>query len=148
MLCGAFFAGWLVWGSVPAVLAGLRLEGAVQQWQQGAPYLPKRNYKAAFVFQRSFLESGNLELWGTLGLRRHDPMTVHLLKSGSQVDDHSLETVPVYENWYGRIQVRVVTVRIFVAWENITVNRNLQIFPGRVLPALRSVYGIRWSLWN
>ena len=147
-LSGEINEGWEVWGSVPAVLAGLRLEGSVQQWQQGAPYLPKRNYKAAFVFQRSFLESGNLELWGTLGLRGHDPMTVHVLKNGSQADDHSLETVPVYENWYGRIQVRVVTVRIFVAWENITVNRNLQMFPGRVLPALRSVYGIRWSLWN
>jgi hypothetical protein len=75
-------------------------------------------------------------------------MTVHILKRGSEAEDHSLETVPVYENWYGRIHVRVVTVRIFVAWENITINRNLQMFPGRVLPALRSVYGIRWSLWN
>ncbi|MBU00264.1 MAG: hypothetical protein CME14_03060 [Gemmatimonadetes bacterium] len=148
LLSGAISEGWEAWGSLPAVLAGLRLEGSVQQWQKDAPYLPKRNYKAALVYQRSFLESGNLELWGTLGVRGHDPMTVHVLKRGSEAEDHSLETVPVYENWYGRIQVRVVTVRIFVAWENITINRNLQMFPGRVLPALRSVYGIRWSLWN
>ena len=148
LLSGVINEGWELWGSLPAVLAGLRLEGSVQQWQKDAPYLPKRNYKAALIYQRSFLESGNLELWGTLGVRGHDPMTVHVLKRGSEAEDHSLETVPVYENWYGRIQVRVVTVRIFVAWENITVNRNLQMFPGRVLPALRSVYGIRWSLWN
>ena len=148
LLSGAINEGWEVWGSLPAVLAGLRLEGSVQQWQKDAPYLPKRIYKAALVYRRSFLESGNLELWGTLGVRGHGPMTVHVLKRGSEAEDHSLETVPVYENWYGRIQVRVVTVRIFVAWENITINRNLQMFPGRVLPALRSVYGIRWSLWN
>ena len=148
LLSGAISEGWEAWGSLPAVLAGLRLEGSVQQWQKDAPYLPKRIYKAALVYRRSFLESGNLELWGTLGVRGHGPMTVHILKRGSEAEDHSLETVPVYENWYGRIQVRVVTVRIFVAWENITINRNLQMFPGRVLPALRSVYGIRWSLWN
>jgi hypothetical protein len=140
--------GWEVWGSLPAVLGGLRLEGSVQQWQEAAPYLPKKIYKAALVFHRSFLDSGNLELWGTLGVRGHDPMKVHVLRGGSEPEDRTLQTVPLYENWYGRIQVRVLTLRVFVAWENITVNRNLQTFPGRILPALRSVYGIRWSLWN
>jgi len=148
LLRGMINEGWEVRGSLPAILKGLRLEGSLQRWKTDAPYLPKRMYKAALVFQRSFLESGNLELWGTLGMRGHDPMKVHVLEAGSRAEDYSLKTVPVYENWYGRIQVRVVTVRIFVTWENITVNRNLQMFPGRVLPALRSVYGIRWLLWN
>ena len=148
LLPGMISKGWEVWGSLPAVLGGLRLEGSVQQWQEAAPYLPKKIYKAALVFHRSFLDSGNLELWGTLGVRGHDPMKVHVLRGGSEPEDRTLQTVPLYENWYGRIQVRVLTLRVFVAWENITVNRNLQTFPGRILPALRSVYGIRWSLWN
>jgi hypothetical protein len=42
----------------------------------------------------------------------------------------------------------VVTVRVFVAWENFTIRRNLQDFPDRVLPITRASYGIRWDLWN
>ena len=59
-----------------------------------------------------------------------------------------LPSVPFYQSWYARLQVRVVTVRVFIGWENLAVRRNLQDFPERVLPATRAFYGIRWTLWN
>jgi hypothetical protein len=56
--------------------------------------------------------------------------------------------VPFYQNWYGQIQARILTVRLFLTWENIAVRRNLQNFPGRLLPPQRSFFGLRWDLWN
>jgi len=41
-----------------------------------------------------------------------------------------------------------VTVRLFFSWENLSVRRNLQDFPGRLLPVTRSFFGLRWDLWN
>ena len=57
-------------------------------------------------------------------------------------------TVPFYQSWYALIQVRVLELRVFIAWENFTVRRNNRDFPGRNLPIFRAHYGIRWYLWN
>ena len=57
-------------------------------------------------------------------------------------------TVPFYQSWYGRIQARILTVRLFLGWENFTIRRNLQNYPGRVLPLTRSFFGLHWDLWN
>jgi len=59
-----------------------------------------------------------------------------------------LASVPFYQNWYARIQARIVTVRIFIGWENFAIRRDLQSFPGRLLPATRATYGLRWTMWN
>ena len=59
-----------------------------------------------------------------------------------------LDSVPFYQNWYLRMEARIVTLRLFVAWENIARRPNLQDLPGRLLPVTRAVYGIRWTMWN
>jgi hypothetical protein len=59
-----------------------------------------------------------------------------------------LASVPFYQSWYGSLEVRIVTVRAFVRWENFTIRRNLQDFPDRLLPQTRAEYGIRWTMWN
>ena len=56
--------------------------------------------------------------------------------------------VPFYQNWCVRVQVRIVTVRAYFLWENFTVRQQNQDYPGRILPATRSQYGVRWTLWN
>jgi hypothetical protein len=132
------------WASLPMPMEGLRLEGSYQQWDTDGPYLPKRIYRGAFVFHRTYLESGNFELWWSLGVRGHDPMSVFVPTGGTG----GLQTVPFYQNWYGQIQARILTVRLFLTWENIAVRRNLQNFPGRLLPPQRSFFGLRWDLWN
>ena len=59
-----------------------------------------------------------------------------------------LVTVPFFQNWYIRVQVRVVTVRVFLGWDNFTLRRNNQNYPGRTLPFARSFFGLRWTMWN
>jgi len=147
-LAGAKRAGWEFWGSVPTPMQGLRLQGSLQQWDEPGPYLPERIYRGALVFHRVYLDSENFEFWWTIGVRGNSPMTVHIL--GEEDDDglRPLETVPFYQNWYGRIQVRIVTVQIFIGWDNFIRRRNLQNFPGRVLPITRTWYGLRWTMWN
>ncbi len=152
-LAGGSRSGWEVWGRLPTPWAPLRMEGSLQQWEEGWSYLPRRTYTAALSFHDIYLETGNLEWWWTIGVRGHDPMTVRQVV-GQEVDEEGnamspeLATVPFYQNWYVRMQIRIVSVRIFIGWENFAVRRNLQNFPDRLLPITRAVYGLRWTLWN
>jgi hypothetical protein len=131
--------------SVPLpILEGLRLDGSYQQWDVDAVYLPRRIYRASFEFHRVYLESGNFELWWSLGVRGHDPSLVLAPSGGTS----GLVTVPFYQDWYGRITARILTVRLFFTWDNLAVRRNLQNFPGRLLPPTRSFFGLRWDMWN
>ncbi len=140
--------GWEAHGRVPTPLEGLDLVGSYQEWDRPGPYLPARIYRGAFDFHRVYMDSENLELRASVGVRGHDPMQVFAPPPDDDPDGTQLVTVPFYQSWDARIQVRIVTVRIFVSWENVTVRRNLQAFPGRVLPALRTSYGLRWTMRN
>lgn len=152
-LAGGKRSGWEIWGRLPTPFSPLRFEGSLQQWDQDWSYLPRRTYTAALVFHDTYLQSGNLEWWWTIGVRGHDRMTVRQVV-GEEVDDEGnvlgpeLASVPFYQNWYARIQLRIVSMRIFIAWENFSVRRSLQNYPDRLLPITRAVYGIRWTLWN
>jgi hypothetical protein len=139
--------GWEAQGSIPGPIDGLRIVGAYQEWDVPGPYLPRRIYRGALDFHRDLMDTGNLELWAYLGVRGHDPMEVFATPGGDP-GATGLVTVPFFQSWDGRVQIRIVTVRIFVSWENAFVRRNLQAFPGRVLPALRTSYGIRWTMRN
>jgi len=133
------------------LLDGLGLNGDLTQWDEGARYLPKRAYQIGLAFHNRYLPTGNLELWWSLGVEGRDPMLV-------PVGDHALPepapgeaipvTVPFSQSWYALIQVRILQLRVFVAWENFTMRRNNQDFPDRTLPVFRAHYGIRWHLWN
>ena len=136
---------------LPLFFDGLALTGSVQLWDEGAPYLPRRSYQAVFVFHDVFLESGNFELWASLGVEGRDPMEVPVPDPQAPVpgeEDPVPALVPFYQSWHGFIQARVLAVRLWIAWENFTVRRNNQDYPGRVLPIYRTSYGVRWNLWN
>lgn len=145
--------GFEVAGRIPLsfLLAGLGFSGDLTTWDEGARYLPKRTYRGGFVFHNQYLPTGNLEVWGSLGVEGRDPMLV-------PVGDPALPepapgqvlpiTVSSFQSWHALIQVRVLQLRLFVAWENFTAHRDNQDFPGRTLPIFRAHYGIRWHLWN
>jgi hypothetical protein len=135
------------WGSLPTPWRSLRLEGSYQWWESEGPYLPKQTYQGALVFHRTYLESGNFELWWSVGVRGHDPMLVFVAEDGLG-GAAGLQRVPFFQSWYGRITARIVSVRLFFTWDNFTRRENLQDFPGRVLPLTRSFFGLRWDLWN
>lgn len=154
LLPGAERSGWEVWGTVPVpIMDGLRIKGSLQRWDAAGPYLPEQIYKGGFEFHKVLKESGNAELWWALGVRGRDPMTIHSVAE-ERLDDETGETsfdyttVPFFQSWYARIQIRIVSMRIFIGWENFARRSNLQDFPDRVLPVTRSFYGIRWTLWN
>ncbi len=151
-LPGGTRTGWEALGSIPLV-RGLHVEGSLQEWDKAWSYLPKRVYRGALVFHNTFMKTHDLEIWASVGVRGRDPMSVRQLQdvvtdSATGRTTFSLATVPFYQDWYGMLQIRVVTVRIFLAWDNIGLRPRLQDIPGRVLPLTRAVYGVRWTMWN
>ncbi len=126
---------------------GLTLEGSLQWWDEAGPYLPKNIYRGSFEYHEIFKETGNLEVWFSVGVRGHDPMLT-FVDDLIEVDGTGLQEVPFYQSWYGHIQVRVVTVRLWLGMDNVTLRRNNQAYPGRRLPFARSFFALRWDLWN
>jgi hypothetical protein len=167
--------GFEVSARVPLYPEGLAVVGWWQKWDQaedvwstptdttGDPellpeekipwrYLPRQSYQASLSFHNTFLPTGNLEVWFDVGARGRDPMAVPFMEEVSQgvgEDPRMVPTlVPFYQSWFIRLQIRIVTVRAFFMWENFTVRQRNQDFPNRILPATRSLYGVRWTLWN
>lgn len=131
------------------------LTGEAMPWR----YLPRQTYQASLSFHDTFKPTGNLEIWFDLGVRGRDPMALPFDSENQDVLDllAGLEEeeerfvpamAPFYQSWYVRLQFRIVTVRAFIMWENFTLRQQNQDFLGRVLPASRSLYGVRWTLWN
>jgi hypothetical protein len=60
----------------------------------------------------------------------------------------ALLTVPFYQSWYFDLQVRIVSVRLFLRVDNIANRVENRDFPGVPLPGLRAMYGVRWILLN
>ncbi len=137
--------GFEVSGSLPLspLMTGLALRGSAQLWNETAVwrYLPKLTYHARLAYHRTFLESGNLELWTDIGARGRDPMQVPSATAGA-------DAAPFQQSWFARLQIRVSSVRLFILVDNLTVRKENQDYPDRVQPRLRSTYGIRWTLWN
>ena len=147
---GGGHQGWEAAASLPLpILRGLHVEGSYQEWARPWSYMPARIYRGAAVYHRTFMESGNFEMWVDMGVVGRDEMTVRqLVDDGTGTGDLVYGAVPFYQSWYGRLQLRIVTVRIFLGWDNFTIRRDLQDFPDRLLPITRAFYGIRWTMWN
>ncbi len=131
---------------LPVGFDGLSLVGSLLDWEAEGVYRPKRRYTGGFDFHNVY-KSGSLELWSSLVVQGRDRMLL------PQVDPRTGESaelfeVPFQQNWDFWIQVRVLTVRIFIRSENLTLRRQNQDFPGRLLPQTRTVYGVRWTLRN
>jgi hypothetical protein len=141
--------GFEALASIPLnpVLSGLRASGSLQFWDETTTwrYLPQQTYQGRIHYHNVFLESENLELWTDVGVRGRDAMAIPTLSS---TDPSGLARVRSQQSWFARVQVRVVSVRVFVLWENFTVRDRNQDFPDRLQPHTRALYGIRWTLWN
>lgn len=150
VLPGGKRKGWEVSAVLPLWPGGLALKGTAQRWDDAEEwrYLPLQSWTAALDFQRTFLASRNLEILATLGVQGRDPMLVPLLSDESTEEDPMVARVPWAQTLYARLQIRVLTVRLFVVADNLTRLDTLQDYPGRLLPNQRIVTGVRWTLWN
>jgi hypothetical protein len=133
---------------IPLPLSGFVLEGAVQSWDDGFAYLPKSLWDGALTYHGIFKESQNLELWGSLGVTHRDLMSLSILEVGGDPTVPNLAMVPVSEEWYTHIQVRIVTLNLFVRWENMLGKANNLDFPDRTQARIRTIYGVSWIMNN
>jgi len=140
--------GFEATASIPLPLSGFVLEGAVQAWNGDLAYLPERLWDGALRYHGIFKESRNLELWGGLGVTTRRRMPIGILESGGDPAVPDLIVVPLSEEWYVHIQVRVVTLNFFIRWENIRGKSDNVDFPNRQQPRFRTLYGIRWVMSN
>lgn len=132
---------------IPFPWEGFMLQGAVQAWDQDLPYLPRRLWDGTVTYHGVFKESRNLELWGGLGVTSRDLMPIGIPESGGGAVPN-LIVVPRSEEWYVHIQVRVVTLNLFIRWENVRRKADNIDFPDRQQPQARTLYGVRWTMNN
>lgn len=130
---------------LPILLDGLALTGSLMQWETGGFYRPRRRYTGGVDFHDVF-KNGNLEFWASFQVQGRDAMLLPWPETSE--DPVTWTVVPFHQSWDLWLQVRVLTVRIFIRSENVTLRPFNQDFPDRLLPQTRSVYGVRWTLWN
>ena len=140
--------GFEATASIPLPLRGFVLEGAVQAWNGDLAYLPKRLWDGALTYHGIFKESRNLELWGGVGVTGRHPMPLGILEPGGDPAVPDLIMVRRSEEWYVHVQVRIVTLNIFVRWENVRRKSDNIDFPDRQQPQTRTLYGVRWTMNN
>jgi hypothetical protein len=143
---GGTRTGIEVQGRLPLnfVLNGLAVQGTGHFWEEGPAwrYLPERGWTGQVSWYRSGYD-GDFEAWVDVGVRGRDRMATGLPGAGGE-----FETAPYLQSWFGRLQFRVATVRVFVQWENLAFKDDNADLPGRFQPQTRAMYGVRWTMWN
>lgn len=136
---GGTVQGWEASARVPSPWRPLALEASYSAWPAGERwiYLPDRSWRLALDYHHLPMESGNLELFARLETHHRGSMAVPA--------PDGLAQVPGMTVWDFTFQVRVLSVRAFMRWENLTHQRDLFDFPGRVFPGQRLVYGVKWE---
>jgi len=137
-------SGFEVSGSLALPVEGFTVEGSLQQWDKEGVLRPGRIYRGGLTFHDTFYPTGNLEITGSFLVEGRDPM---LLAIPDPVRGGPVR-VPFYQSWNAYLQIRVVSVRLFIRWDNLFIRTNNQDLPDRILPRTRAMYGVRWTLVN
>jgi len=148
--------GWELTGHIPLRPRGLQFVGEVQLWEHQDSvtplYFPDHVYRGSLSFHRVFRESGNFEMWVDLGAQGRSRMNVPLgvLPEPYAEDEPALvpDVVPFYQSWFFRLQMRFLTLNIFLTVNNLNPRPENQDVPGRLLPTTRGLYGVRWVFRN
>ena len=148
---------------LPLYFDGLYASASYQAWDTEAPdwrYLPRESWNGSLGYHNTFLPTENFEIWTEIGVEGREPMVVPFMAPEDtgidppegdpepEVFAPGFVTVPYHQSWYFRLQIRILTFRLFILTENFTAERELQDFPERFLHGGRSIYGIKWTLWN
>lgn len=128
---------------------GFSLNASWQQWDTPGIFRPEEIYRGGIRFHRVYYDTGNFEFWWGIQAVGRSAMQLPFADADLSTADQMVPvTVPFQQTWDAYLQIRVVTVRIFLRFENLGVRERNQDFPGRILPATRAIYGVRWTLWN
>jgi hypothetical protein len=127
---------------IPTGWHPLRLEG----WYVGMdvpdawPYFPSEQWTAALVYHHVPLPSGNLEIYGRAdhGLRS----AMRGASAGGWVP------VGAYRASNLELTIRIMTVRAFVRWQNVSNRPFQEDVPGFRRPGQHVFYGVKWEFLN
>lgn len=157
-LSGGRVSGWEFSGHLPLFWKPLSAHGWYTTWTDGTPwaYLPASTWRAGLTYHHLPLGSGNLEFIARIEANRRGAMRVPPVAAAApeEEDDVAADEVPDFEIVPGRttfdfyFQVRIMEVRAFLRWENITHRIDLFDLPGRTLPGQRLLYGVKWEFRN
>lgn len=167
-----------LWPGGLQFLGEVQLWEAEDSTAAGLLYFPQHQYRGSFTFHRRYFPAGSFEVWVDVGARGRAEMKVPQpdpegpagllasaapsragpvragavpgMRAGPATDEPVgvPSVVPFFQDWYFRLQLRVLDLIIFVTVENVTFRRNNQDVPGRLLPITRGLYGVRWTFWN
>ncbi len=147
---GGMRSAWEAQAAVPLlVLDGLSAVGNAVLWDDETPwpYTPRFQYDARVRFHNRFLPTENFELLVDVGVQEREAMALFgppdSLSAGPTTTD-----VRFHQSWFARLHMRIVSLQLFVHWENLTTRQENQDIPDRLLPRTRTYYGVRWGLWN
>ncbi|CAN5749999.1 hypothetical protein BH23GEM8_BH23GEM8_21090 [soil metagenome] len=124
-------------------LEGLSLEGGYTHWESrgGRPYLPAGQGRAAATFTGLFRE-GQLEPYARIeAAYRGSTLVPNPTRTGFvDVEGHTMLNF--------LLQIRIIDVRAFLVFDNVLNEPDAVDIPGRLLPAARTIYGVRWFFRN
>lgn len=140
---GGLVRGLELAAEVPLGWEPLSMQASFTGWLPGDSrwiYLPATRLRAAITYHHLPLPSGNLEFNSRLELQHRGVMDVATAMGPANV--------PGSMGLDFHLQVRVIDVRAFIRWENITHRLDDQDYPGRTFPGQRIFWGIKWHFWN
>lgn len=150
LLPGGTNEGIEVSGAIPLGWEALQLQGWYTQWRKGGrwPYHPQTSLKTALTYHQLPLPSGNLEISARLEFSHRAGILVPVPASSESGGTVTLTPVPALSSLDFYLQIRVLDLRAFVRWNNITHRLDQQDLPGRIFPGQRAFYGVKWQFWN
>jgi hypothetical protein len=138
-------------GRLVIIPGWIAVESWITNWSESAgwTYLPARTWRTALELHALPLPSGNLEILGRLeGVHRSGMLAYNPDAAPDPPGDYSpLMPVPGYTQIHGYLQIRIIDVRIFLRYEDLT-NADIEEVPGRFHRGPRLMYGVKWNLWN
>jgi hypothetical protein len=138
------------YGRLVVVPGWLAIESWINDWQDNAGwmYQPSRSWRTALELHASPLPTGNLEILARVeGTQRGAVLVYSPIRGELEPEDPNITTVPAQTVFNAYLQIRVIDVRAFIRWEDLTA-QTIEDLPGRFVRGQRIFYGVKWNLWN
>lgn len=145
---GGSLSGWEFAGRAQLYFPWLFADGSYTNWLSGTSwiYMPTNFWRAGLELHALPLESGNLEIYGRIGMRHRSAVTMPAAVENTETGEIRFEPVifPGYDVVDGYLQIRVMSVRLFLRGDNLL---NAEYFDSPQLPIRgpRIYYGVKWD---
>lgn len=113
-------------------------------------YLPERTWRTALELHTFPLRSENLEIFGRLEAVQRGRMNAwSRVPAGPETPaSMALVTLPGHTRVHAYLHIRIIDVRAFIRYDDLTAREGIEELPGILHTRPRIFYGVRWNLWN